>query len=147
MPKILRSFKIFVPIVLIAVFVLIACSSGTPAPKTPVDVTITLDDFKITSSLTDFKVGTPYHFTVTNKGALPHEIYIMAPPTGTMTPDQINSLKTEALVGISQDDLSAGATKTMDYTFTKAYPAGTLEFACHIPGHYDAGMHQPITVQ
>jgi uncharacterized cupredoxin-like copper-binding protein len=35
----------------------------------------------------------------------------------------------------------------MDYTFTKAYPAGTLEFACHLSGHYEAGMHLPITVQ
>jgi len=147
MPKILRGFKIFVPLVLIAVFLLAACSSGTPAPKTPVDVSITLDDFKVTSSLTDFKAGTPYHFTVTNKGAVPHEIFIMPVATDSMTPEQIQALKTSSLAGIVEDDLPAGATKTMDYTFTKAYPAGTLEFACHIPGHYEGGMHLPITVQ
>jgi len=147
MPKIVRSLRIFVPLILIAVFLLSACGGGSSASKTPVDVTITLDDFKVTSSLTDFKVGTPYHFTVTNKGAVAHEIYIMAPVSGSMSPDQIQSLKTEALVGLSQNDLPVGATKTMDYTFTKAYPAGTLEFACHIPGHYEAGMQLGITVQ
>jgi len=147
MPKILRSFKILVPMVLIAIFLLTACSSGASAPKTPVDVAITLDDFKVTSSLTDFKVGTPYHFTVTNKGAVPHEIYIMDVANKSMSPDQIQTMKTSSLAGISSDDLPAGATKTMDYTFTKAYPAGALEFACHIAGHYEAGMHLPITVQ
>jgi uncharacterized cupredoxin-like copper-binding protein len=146
-PKHFRNMKILVPLMLIAVFLLSACGGGGSASKTPVDVTITLTDFGVSSSLTTFQVGTPYHFTVKNDGVVPHEIYIMAPKSGTMTPDQIQSLKTEALVGLSQDDLPAGATKTMDYTFTKAYPAGTLEFACHLPGHYEAGMHLPITVQ
>jgi uncharacterized cupredoxin-like copper-binding protein len=147
MPKFYRNLKILVPLILIAVFLLAACGGGSSASKTPVDVTITLDDFKITSSLTDFKVGTPYHFTVTNKGAVPHEIFIMPVATDSMTPDQVQALKGSGLDSIMADDLSAGATKTMDYTFTKAYPAGTLEFACHLPGHYEAGMHLPITVQ
>jgi uncharacterized cupredoxin-like copper-binding protein len=147
MPKILRSLKILVPLILIAVFLLSACGGSSSASKTPVDVNITLTDFGISSSMTDFKVGTPYHFTVTNKGAVPHEIYIMPSETGTMTPDQIQALKASGLDSISADELSPGATKTMDYTFTKAYPAGTMEFACHLPGHYEAGMHLPITVQ
>ena len=31
--------------------------------------------------------------------------------------------------------------------FTKAAPPGTLEFACHEEGHYEQGMHLPISVR
>jgi uncharacterized cupredoxin-like copper-binding protein len=147
MPKHFRTIKIIVPLILIAVFLLSACGGGSSASKTPVDVNITLTDFGISSSLTTFQVGTPYHFTVKNDGAVPHEIFIMPVATAGMTPDQIQALKGSGLDSIMADDLPVGATKTMDYTFTKAYPAGTLEFACHLPGHYEAGMHLPITVQ
>jgi hypothetical protein len=41
---------------------------------------------------------------------------------------------------------TAGATWSVDYTFTKQN-SGTLELACYLPGHYEAGMHQAITVQ
>jgi len=37
-----------------------------------------------------------------------------------MSTDQIN---TATLASIGSTDLPAGATKTLDYTFTKAYPA------------------------
>jgi uncharacterized cupredoxin-like copper-binding protein len=69
---------------------------------------------------------------------------IMPPVTGQVSPEQVSQM---ALAGIQGKDLAAGATKTLDYTFTKPAPAGTLEFACHLPGHYDAGMHTPIVVK
>lgn len=77
----------------------------------------------------------------------PHEIFIMPAANDSMTPEQTQALKGSGLDSILADELPAGATKTMDYTFTKDYPAGTLEFACHLPGHYEGGMHLPITVQ
>lgn len=131
--------------VILAAFVLAACG-GTPAPKNPVDVQITVTEFNITSSLTTFSVGVPYHFVVTNKGSAPHELLIMPVATEQMTADQIQALKASALDGITGDNLTAGATQSMTYTFTKAYPAGVLEFACHLPGHYEAGMKLPIVV-
>lgn len=39
--------------------------------------------------------------------------------------------------------LEPGAQGEIVWTFTEA---GTFEFACLIPGHYDAGMHGPLTV-
>jgi uncharacterized cupredoxin-like copper-binding protein len=54
--------------------------------------------------------------------------------------------KDAALAGFAASDLPAGSSKTFDYTFTKAYPAGALEFACHVSGHYDSGMHTAIVV-
>ncbi len=51
-----------------------------------------------------------------------------------------------ALGMIEEDDMPAGATGTLDLTFTEPAEAGKLEFACHVPGHYEAGMKLPITV-
>ncbi|MDP1546164.1 MAG: hypothetical protein Q8L87_09080 [Anaerolineales bacterium] len=125
---------------------LTACSGqGTVAP---VEVTITLTEFGIEPSLTEFKTGVPYHFVVTNEGAVEHEIMIMPPLTEddmgmAMDMEELDEL---ALVMIEASDLPVGGTASFDYTFTEAAPAGALEFACHTPGHYEAGMKLPITV-
>ena len=132
--------------IFLSAFILAACG-GAPASKSSGEVQITVDEFKVTSSQTTFQTGVPYHFVIANKGTTPHEVLIMPPATAGMTADQIQALKSSALDGITGDDLTAGATKTMDYTFTKAYPAGSLEFACHLPGHYEAGMNLPIEVK
>ncbi|MGH2349717.1 MAG: hypothetical protein ACRDFT_09665 [bacterium] len=63
---------------------------------------------------------------------------------GHMTMEEIDKT---ALAEIEEDDLPPGATKTLEYTFTKPAPAGQLEFACHVEGHYEAGMHEPIVVK
>ena len=52
-----------------------------------------------------------------------------------------------ALAVAEEDDLPPGASYTLDYTFTESAPTGSLEFSCHIPGHYEAGMLLPITVK
>ncbi len=182
------------------VLLLTACSSGgsttvtstaqtsaTPSPSLvagPVDVTITLTDFGIQSSVTHFQVDVPYHFVVTNTGCATHELMIMAPitvertpapgysigpmmsgrgsmmgggamycdgggmPWSLMFPNEVpmTQLDEMALATVEEDDLHPGQTQTLDFTFAKAYPAGTLEFACHLPGHYELGMELPITV-
>jgi uncharacterized cupredoxin-like copper-binding protein len=61
-----------------------------------------------------------------------------------MTMEELDEM---ALVVVEEDDLSSGATQTVEFTFTETAPAGSLEFACHTPGHYDAGMKLPITVK
>ncbi len=120
---------------------LAACAPAGGGGATTVQVTLT--DFKIDSSVTTFSVGVPYHFVITNKGATAHEFYIM-PPADASTAD---SKKSQAVVAVTQSDLPAGGSKTVDYTFTTAAPAGTLEMACHVAGHYEAGMHLSITVK
>lgn len=40
--------------------------------------------------------------------------------------------------------IPGGQTTELVWTFTKQ---GELEFACNIPGHYEAGMHGPITIK
>ena len=135
--------KIFV--VLITAGLLLTACGGQKATE----VKITLTEFGTVSSITDFKVGVPYHFVVTNEGTVNHEIMIMPP----LTEDQMGmamdmgELDNTALAMIPADELTPGATKSFDYTFTEPASTGSLELACHTPGHYEAGMKLPITVK
>ncbi|GAB4463718.1 MAG: hypothetical protein OHK0041_26570 [Anaerolineales bacterium] len=139
--------KIFF-ILVVAGLLLTACG-GQSGASTPQEVKVTLTDFGIQSSVTEFKVGVPYHFVVTNTGAIPHEIMLMPPMMADQMGMQMNmeELDKMALAHIGEDQLPAGATASFDYTFTQAAPAGTLEFSCHLPGHYEAGMKLEIVVK
>ena len=109
-------------------------------------VQVTLIEYKITSSLTTFHVGVPYHFVVSNKGTIPHEFMIMPPMSDNMS---MASMDSAALVFIPI--LTPGQTRTIDYTFAK--PDAHLEIACHFSGrqandsHYALGMHLSIIVE
>ena len=138
----MRIFKT-ISIFLMAAVLLAACGGGGGSSSGATTVNITLSDFVISSSLTTFKVGVPYHFVVKNTASMAHEVYI-DPVDPNLTPD---TAKSEALAGLGPDIMVAGASGSFDYTFSKAYPAGTIEFACHLPGHYEAGMHTGIVVQ
>lgn len=138
-----KLYKLFITLV-VAGLLLTACGG-----QGPVEVKITLTEFGIESSVTEFQTGVPYHFVVTNAGTVEHEIMIMPP----LMADQMGmamdmeALDKTALVMIEAADLPAGKTASFDYTFTETTPDGTLEFACHTPGHYEAGMKLPITVK
>ncbi len=133
----------------VVLVVLFTACSGTTSPTTnpsptspaPRTVTVTLTDFKIASDLTQFSIGVPYHFVVVNKGATLHELMIAPPLTGTMTVDDLDKLR---LFEVS--DIAAGETKSMDYTFKESAPLGKFEMACHVPGHYEAGMKLPVAI-
>lgn len=121
------------------------CASAPPAASSTVQVQVRLSEFKIESSLTTFSKGVPYHFVITNAGQVPHELYILPPMSDEgMSMEEIDKT---ALTGISANDLLPGTTKTLDFTFTDAASPGKLEFACHVPGHYAAGMRASVVVQ
>ncbi len=118
--------------------VIAACAgsaSGAAANNSSAQVQVTLSEFKFDSSLTTFAVNTPYHFVIKNAGTVAHEWMIM--PRGETD-------VSKALVKVGQDQLTPGATVTQDFTFTKP---GDYEFACHTPGHYEAGMKLDIVVK
>ncbi|HZD69871.1 MAG TPA: hypothetical protein VFA45_13475 [Actinomycetes bacterium] len=120
-------------------------TTAAAAPGQPVTVKVDAGDYSFHSSLTTFKVGVPYRFEVTNVGKVAHEFMIVKPiPAGTMEMEQMDKM---AVGHIEEDDLTPGATKSVDVTFTKPYPPGTLELACHIGAHYQAGMRLPIVVE
>ena len=106
-------------------------------------VEITLDDNTISSSLDTFQVGVPYTFVITNVGRHGHNFNISTPVSvvGSLQ----DALKT-ALLAVDQDQLGAGASVTVEYTFPASAAGANLEFSCLIRRHYDDGMWLPITI-
>jgi hypothetical protein len=110
MSKSFQHVARFIPLMVLAVALLAACGGGGNAASggSPVQVQVTLTDFKIDSSLTTFSVGVPYHFVVTNKGAVAHEFVIMPPEQGAQGSE--TQLPSTALAGILGKDLTPGTT-------------------------------------
>jgi uncharacterized cupredoxin-like copper-binding protein len=90
-----------------------------------------------------FKAGETVQFTITNDGEAEHE-FVMD------TLD--NNAKHKELMAkfpeMEHDDpnavrLQPGEKGTIVWTFANT---GSFEFACLIPGHYEAGMHGALTV-
>jgi uncharacterized cupredoxin-like copper-binding protein len=108
-------------------------------------VNVSEGDNWVKSDLTTFTVGVKYVFTVTNTGHRAH-IFSISQPVTDISASGIDAAKNGALLLVSQDQLVPGAVITVEYTFTKPAPAGTLEFACLILMHYKMGQHLPIVV-
>jgi uncharacterized cupredoxin-like copper-binding protein len=130
-------------LVILGALLLSACGSNNPQK-----VEVSLTEFGIESSTTTFEAGQRYFFEITNEGVLAHE-FAVSEPVGDMGmadhemggADHDMSM---ALLHIGEDKLAPGSTVTIEFTFTNA--ADSLELACHLPGHYEAGMFTAITV-
>lgn len=141
--------RVVVLIALTAGALLTACGGGGSTGSSaggPTVVPLTMTEFKIDSPQTTFKVGVPYRFVVSNKGTMPHDFSITPPVTGDMAGMTAEQMHQNALAVINAQDMPPGATKTVDVTFSKPYSSSEIEFACHTPGHYEAGMKTPFTV-
>lgn len=129
---------------------LVACAPGggraaAATEAKPTGVRVTISEGAIVSTQTAFVAGVPYSFIVSNKGGMNHEFLVMPPVRpGSMSHEAMWGL---ALGAIYERDLPAGGIQVTTIVFEKAYPAGTLELACHILGHYEAGQRLPIVVQ
>jgi uncharacterized cupredoxin-like copper-binding protein len=127
-----------------------AVSSGVGGPADAgeatrtVDVT-TLDTLTFEPSQLNVAAGETVTFRVTNDGQAVHEFILgdaamqqehadgMAQMGEGMVHDQANSLT-----------LQPGETKQLTWRFGET---GVLEYACHQPGHYAAGMRGQITIE
>src|SRR6266699_1552959 len=114
---------------------------GNTIPSGMQQVQVKEIEFKITSSVTTFSSGTHYHFVVTNNGKTAHEFMILPKSEGNMEMEMGDMHKiTFAFI----DMIHPGETKTLDYTFSASAADSHPEFACSLPGHYDAGMKEQV---
>lgn len=116
----------------------------TPSEGGVAEVRVTASEFKFEVSQTEFVAGRRYRFVVTNQGSVNHEFMIVPPVMGGMSMEKMDEM---ALTMIEEDDLLPRTTRTIEVTFPEAAPEGKLEFACHVEGHYEAGMRLPIIVR
>lgn len=89
--------------------------------------------YTFTPSAITVQRGETITFAVTTMGPLGHEF--MVGPAAAVAADQ------EGTPEIA--DIGMMETKTLTYTFDSG---GPYAFACHAPGHYEAGMRGTITV-
>jgi uncharacterized cupredoxin-like copper-binding protein len=112
---------------------LTASSMATPTSE-PVCVGVIEGDFYVRPQRTTFQVGQPYIFAVGNEGAAVHEFVIE--PAGKVDEPleaEVNGEERESEI----EDIAPGETAELEWTFTEP---GRYQFACHLPGHYEAGM-------
>ncbi|KNH26844.1 copper-binding protein [Pseudomonas syringae] len=143
---------------------------GQPAAATKAtrSIEVVMGDMSFTSKAIDIKAGETVRFVLVNKGQLLHEFNLgdmamharhqqemlqmqqsgMLMPTGLKTMDHGSMGHSSEGHGMKHDDpnsvlVEPGKTAELTWTFTKATH---LEFACNIPGHYQAGMVGKLTV-
>ncbi|NDV00912.1 cupredoxin domain-containing protein [Pseudoroseicyclus tamaricis] len=108
-----------------------------------IDMVETADGMGFEPSELTVEEGETIRFAVTNRGDLDHEIVL-----GT---EEGNLAHMEEMAQMGQMDhrdpdalrLAPGEAGELIWTFSNA---GTFQFACLIPGHMEAGMQGPITV-
>lgn len=120
-------------------------TAGRPGNPKKVNRTIrvTALDIKYDKPEIRVKAGETIKFIVTNTGKLRHEFMI-----GDMEEQREHAEMMKQMPDMVHEDantltLEPGETKSMVWQFTRG---GKLEVACHIPGHYEAGMRSAVIV-
>lgn len=140
----MKQRLLFILSTLSLLLILAACGT-TSTTDTANSVQVTETEYSITSSQTSFSPGKTYHFVVTNNGMTAHEFMIMPKSEGSMSGMSMSHMDSLALAAI--DNINPGETKTLDYTFPSSAANSSPEFACYLPGHYEAGMKLGVTVK
>ena len=124
------------------------CPFGHPGPGSgPVQVIHirALDTLRFDPSRIIVTRGETVKFVVTNAGKLAHEFVI-----GDSAEQAAHEKEMQAGSGMSMRhdvngiSLPPGQTRDLVWTFTRD---GTVEYACHIPGHFAAGMVGKIIIE
>jgi uncharacterized cupredoxin-like copper-binding protein len=116
--------------------------SREPAVLGPGDVTVRLDIEHSLFAPERLRVveGTRVRFVIVNGDPLHHEL-IVGPPDVHARHATGTEAEHPSIPGEVSVDLNARAVTT--YTFDEP---GEVEFACHLPGHYEHGMHGTVEV-
>lgn len=120
---------------------------GHPGPGSKPERVIrvqALDTLRFQPARITVRRGETVKFVITNTGKLAHEFVI-----GNAAVQAAHQREMQAMPGMSmQHDVNAvslppGATRELVWTFTRD---GTVEYACHEPGHFAAGMVGTINI-
>lgn len=104
-----------------------------------------LDTLEFSPASIAVSVGETVTFRVTNTGDLPHDFTLGDSHTQA-------AHEAEMAEGMSEDahaepnvlSLDAGETGELTWRFTAP---DTIQYGCHVPGHYDAGMVGTLTIE
>ncbi len=143
---------------------------SAPAAKATRNIEVVLNDMSFEPKAIQVKAGETVRFVLVNKGQLLHEFnlgdaamharhqqeMLQMQQSGMLTPTGMKEMSHDMTGmdhgsmdhGMKHDDpnsvlVEPGKTAELIWTFSKAT---SLEFACNIPGHYQAGMVGKLTV-
>ena len=106
---------------------------GTLKSPRLVEVALT-DQLKFIPDLIPVSAGETVTFLLTNQGTVVHEFAVG--PSDMVDADQI-----DGKLVVEADEIEGHHVKSVTYTFAGA---GPFDFACHVPGHFEAGMRGSI---
>jgi uncharacterized cupredoxin-like copper-binding protein len=106
----------------------------------PVTVVVDVEHSRFVPSHLRVEVGTEVRFVLVNGDPINHELIIGPPEVHAR-----HAQGTEASHAPKDGELSVGpdGQGVTRYVF---HDVGTVEMACHLPGHYEYGMHGEIEV-
>jgi uncharacterized cupredoxin-like copper-binding protein len=122
---------------------------GEPGQPTQVDRTVqlTMGDMNFDPASVQVGVGATIRFVVTNKSEIEHDFTIGDGETQTAHRAEMAEALEKGEMEHGDDPnavlVDAGESRELLWKFTRA---GSFEFDCNIPGHYEAGMRGVITV-
>ncbi|MBK5519773.1 plastocyanin/azurin family copper-binding protein [Pseudomonas sp. TH10] len=137
---------------------------SAPAAKATRSIEVVMGDMSFDPRAINIKAGETVRFVLVNKGQLLHEFnlgdaamhaqhqqaMLQMQQSGMLTPTGMKAMDHAAMGhGMKHDDpnsvlVEPGKTAELTWTFTKPT---SLEFACNIPGHYQAGMVGKLTIE
>lgn len=94
------------------------------------------DALKFTPATVSVAADESVRFVLTNSGTTVHEFQVG--PADKVAADEV-----DGVIVVEKDELDAGSTRAVDYTFVST---GAFAFACHEPGHYEAGMKGTVDI-
>ena len=119
--------------------------AGQPGDAKAVDrvIAISAEDIKFSPATITVRAGETVKFVVTNQGKLTHEFVI-----GEKGEQEEHEREMQSMGAMEHTDpnavsLKPGETKTLIWKFDGP---GALQYGCHVPGHYAAGMVGEIRV-
>jgi uncharacterized cupredoxin-like copper-binding protein len=124
--------------VLLVLSLAAATSSCTDRPRT---IEVTIRDSRFSPAALSASVGDHLRFILVNTDPIAHE-FIVGTHAQQLRHENGTDATHDGAPGAAS--LAIGETQTVEFIATTA---GALEFACHLPGHYDYGMRGTLTVR
>jgi len=135
---------------------------GEPAPagKATRTVEVVLKDIAFEPKSLEVKAGETVRFVLINEGKLPHEFNLGDKAMHAEHQKEMLAMQGKLFTagmnheGMDHGQMNHGGGNTvlvqpgqraeLTWTFRKSAP---IEFACNVPGHYQAGMVGPLTIE
>ena len=127
---------------------------GAPAEASQATRTIEvkLKDIAFEPGSLQVKAGETVRFVLVNEGNLPHEFNLGSKAMHVEHQKEMIAMQGKLFTGHGGHEhhaantvlLQPGQRGELTWTFSKSAP---IEFACNVPGHYQAGMVGPITIE